>query len=119
MLLTALSCGQSSLFSLAGTLDGTWEWQFNDNPSGSGMGFSLTAAGTNIVGSGAICGVGPACAPGAVAITGQASGISFRLTIKGDNGYVATYSGNLIGSDELSGTWTQGTASNTVIFYRK
>ena len=118
LFLAVLSCDHTSLFSPAGTLDGTWEWQFNRNPSGSSITLSLTTTGTSIVGSGGICGVGPACAPGAVAITGQGSGLTFRLTIQGDAGYVATYSGQLIGRNELSGTWTQGNASNTIIFYR-
>ena len=115
--LAAVSCDHSSLLSPL-SLDGTWEWQFNRNPSGSSMTLSLAAVGSKVIGSGGICGVGPACTPGSVTVTGQASGMSFQFTIQSDSGYVATYSGQLIGRDQLSGTWTQGGRSNTVIFYR-
>ncbi len=118
LLLTVVGCGPSILSSIT-SLDGQWEWQFNDNPAGSGVSLSLTTAGSAISGTGTICGVGPACSPGAVTITGQSTSTSLQLTIRGGSGFVATYTGHLIGSNELDGTWVEGGASNTVIFYRK
>ena len=118
ILLVFVSCEPSGLLS-AKDLNGTWNWQWNGNPGGSGISLSLSAAGTTIRGSGTICGVGPAaCAPGPVTIVGHGNALRFQLSIQGDSGYVVTYTGQLIGHDELSGTWTQGTASNTFIFYR-
>ena len=115
--LTVLGCSRSIL-SPAGDLTGQWEWQFNRNPSGSGITFSLATAASQVTGSGDVCGVGPACAPGPVTITGHSAPINFQLTIRGDQGFVATYSGHVLGRNQLVGTWTQGTDSNTVVFYR-
>ena len=118
VLLTVVGCGPS-LFSSGTRFDGQWEWQFNANPSGSSVSLSLTTAGSAVSGTGTVCGVGPACSPGAVTITGQATGTSVQLTIRGGSGFVATYAAHLMGSNELEGTWVEGTASNAVIFYRK
>ena len=117
VLLTTVGCGHSLLS--PGSLDGRWEWQFNRNPAGSSVSLSLTTAASAVSGTGTICGVGPACSPGAVTITGQSTGMSVQLTIRGDSGFVATYAGLFMGPNELDGTWAEGTASNTVIFYRK
>jgi len=117
VLLTTVGCGHSLLS--PGSLDGRWEWQFNRNPAGSSVSLSLTTAASAVSGTGTICGVGPACSPGAVTITGQSTGMSVQLTIRDDSGFVATYAGLFIGPNELDGTWVEGTASNTVIFYRK
>jgi hypothetical protein len=116
--LTAIGCGHSIL-SASTSLDGQWEWQFNLNPAGSRVSLSLTTAGSAVSGTGTICGVGPACSPGAVTITGQSTGMSVQLTIRGGSGFVATYAGHLVGPNELEGTWVEGMASNTVIFYRQ
>ena len=117
VLLTTVGCGHSLLS--PGSLDGRWEWQFNRNPAGSSVSLSLTTAASAVSGTGTICGVGPACSPGAVTITGQSTGMSVQLTIRDDSGFVATYAGLFMGPNELDGTWVEGTASNTVIFYRK
>ena len=117
VLLTTVGCGHSLLS--PGSLDGRWEWQFNRNPAGSSVSLSLTTAASAVSGTGTICGVGPACSPGAVTITGQSTGMSVQLTIRGDSGFVDTYAGLFMGPNELDGTWVEGTASNTVIFYRK
>lgn len=114
---TLLGCSHSTL-SPASDLNGQWAWQFNRNPSGSSITFSLATAESGVTGSGNICGVGPACAPGPVTITGHSTRSTFQLTIRGNQGFVATYAGQVIGGNQLSGTWTQGTDSNTVIFYR-
>ncbi len=118
VLLTTVGCGQS-LLSPSNSLDGRWEWQFNRNPAGSSVTLSLTTARSAVSGTGTICGVGPACSPGAVTITGQSTGTGVQLTIRGDSGFLATYEGHFVGPNELVGTWVEGTASNTVIFYRK
>lgn len=117
--LVAVSCDHAIPTYLADNLSGTWEWQANGNPGGSGMTLSLTTTGTTIAGSGTICGIGPApCAPGHVTIAGQATGVAFQITIRAGSGYSAAYSGSLVAPNELSGTWSQGNSSNTVIFYR-
>ncbi len=118
VLLTTVGCGHS-LLSPSSSLDGRWEWQFNRNPAGSSVTLSLTTARSAVSGTGTICGVGPACSPGAVTITGQSTGTSVQLTIRGDSGFLATYEGHFVGPNELDGTWVEGTALNTVIFYRK
>ncbi len=127
VLLTMVGCGRSDLFPFD-SIEGQWDWQFNANPAGSGVSLSLTTSGSAVRGTGAICGVGPACSPGAVMITGQltraatrviSAGTSFQLTIRGDSGFVATYVGQLVSRNELKGTWVEGNASNTMIFYRK
>jgi len=119
LLLTASSCGQSGVGPFGGGLDGQWEWQFNRNPSGSNITFSLVTTGGTVTGTGTICGAGPACTPGPVSVTGQTAGATFQLTIRGDSSFVATYKGERVGSDELKGTWAEGNSSATVIFYRE
>ncbi len=112
----ALAC--QSLLSPRGNLDGTWEWEFNRNPSGSSITLSLATAGNKVTGTGSICGVGPACSPGPVTIAGQHTLNTFELTIRDQNTFIATYSGQLIRSNELRGTWLQGSDSAAVVFYR-
>ena len=116
-LASALACSSSGL-SPGDKLDGTWEWQFSRNPAGSSINLSLTTAGPTITGTGTICGVGPACSPGSVTISGQHTGNAFQLTIRDQRAFSATYSGQLVGQNELRGTWTHATDSSTVIFYR-
>ena len=104
VLLTTVGCGQSGL-SPNDSLNGQWEWQFNANPSGSSVSLSLATVGSTVTGTGGVCGVGPTCSPGAVTITGQTAGPTFQLTIRGGSAFLATYSGQLVGSNELMGTW--------------
>jgi hypothetical protein len=118
VLLSVLCCDQSAL-SPVGNLDGAWQWQFNANPSGSNISFSLATTGPMVAGTGRVCGIGPACSPGLVTITGQCDGMSFEITIQGDSDFAATYAGRLMNRNTLSGTWIEGTDSNTVVFYRK
>lgn len=117
-LLSVVGCDQSGPAPVD-TLDGAWQWQFNGNPSGSSIAFSLTTVGPTVTGAGTVCGIGPACLPGAVSVLGQCAGMSFTLTFRGSSGFVATYKGQLMSRDELRGTWTEATDSNTVIFFRK
>ena len=112
----AMAC-QSSFFP-SSNLDGRWEWEFNRNPSGSNITFSLVTVGIRVTGSGNICGVGPACAPGPVTITGQHAGRVFDLTIRDSTALVATYSGQLVNGSELRGTWLSGSDSGVVVFHR-
>ena len=113
----AMAC-RSSL-SPGGSLDGTWEWEFNRNPSGSSMTLSLATTGSTVTGAGTICGVGPACSPGSVTVTGQHIGNAFDLTIRDQTAFTATYSGQLVSSNQLRGTWLHGSDSGSVIFNRK
>ena len=117
-LLSVVDCDRSGL-APAGDLDGEWQWQFNANPSGSSVTLTLTTVGPTVTGRGTVCGIGPACSPGAVTIIGQCAGMSFTLGIHGGNGFVATYKGQVVSRNELRGTWTEATDSNTVIFFRK
>src|SRR5881396_2502694 len=80
-----------SFLSPGGNLAGTWEWEFNRNPSGSSITLSLATAGTSVTGTGSICGVGPACSPGSVTITGEHTVNAFRLTIRDQLAFMATY----------------------------
>jgi hypothetical protein len=107
-----------SFLSPRGNLNGTWEWEFNRNPSGSSITLSLATAGTAVVGTGTICGVGPACSPGPVTIAGQHTGDAFELTIRDQVAVIATYSGQMLSSNELRGTWHHGSDSANVVFYR-
>lgn len=108
---------QSSL-SPPGNLDGTWEWAFNRNPSGSSITLSIATTGTAVTGTGSICGVGPVCSPGAVTIAGEHTGDGFALTIRDQSALIASYSGQLVSSNELQGTWLRGSDSANVVFYR-
>ncbi len=104
----------------AGHLDGHWGWQYNGNPGGSYVTLTLVTAGSSVTGTGSVCGIGPSCTPGSVAITGsfvRPYG-AFALTLTGAGGYEATYTGTVVGADQLQGTWTVGTQSGPSTFYR-
>ena len=117
--LVALVCVSAcQLFSPGSNLDGTWQWEYNRNPSGSSITLSLTTAGTKVTGTGSICGVGPTCSPGPVTITGQQTLNTVDLTIRDQNAFMATYSGQLIHDNELKGTWRYGADSGSVVFFR-
>ncbi len=119
-LVSILAC--QSWLSPGGNLDGTWEWEFNRNPSGSSITLSLATAGTSVTGTvtgtGNICGIGPACSPGPVTIAGKHTLNTFEITIHDQNAFMATYSGHVVHSNEIRGTWHQGSDSATVAFYR-
>jgi len=104
----------------SGDLDGKWGWEFNGNPAGSYMTFTLTTGGNSVSGTGGVCGIGPNCNPGRVTITGEhVPGFGpFTLTIKGGGGYVATYAGQFVGKDQLRGAWTEGSQSGSVTLNR-
>jgi hypothetical protein len=115
-LLSAMAC--QPLLSSSNNLDGTWAWEFNRNPSGSSITLSLSSAGNSVTGTGNICGVGPACSPGPVTITGAHTLNTFELTIRGQGGYLATYSGHFVHTNEVEGSWRHGTDSGNVVFFR-
>jgi hypothetical protein len=54
-------------------------------------------------------------------VTGQQQpGATFRLTLTFGSGAVAAYTGQLVGSDELDGTWSPvGQPSYRLVFYRQ
>lgn len=106
--------------SLGGDLDGTWGWDGNLNPGGSSITLSLSTAGTSVTGSGQVCGIGPACNPGAVTIAGQHDPTfgQFNLTLRGSSGWLVTYAGAFVGHDQLRGSWTEGANSGTVVLDR-
>ena len=119
LVLSLVACGAFPLFSNA-SLDGKWGWDMNRNPAGSSMNLSLATHGRSVTGSGQICGIGPrACSPGSVTVTGETLEGTFQFTLRGDSGFVATYTGQLVGQDELRGTWALTGQSNTVTFVRE
>ncbi len=103
-----------------GDLDGKWGWESNGNPAGSYAVLTLATASNSVGGTGVICGIGPHCNPGPVTITGThvPEFGPFALTIKGGAGYLATYTGQFVGRDQLQGTWKEASGSGTVILNR-
>ena len=104
----------------SGDLDGKWGWDQNGNPGGSSINITFVTAGPQVTGSGAICGIGPHCNPGAVTITGDHTPTfgPFHLTVRGPGGFKATYSGQFVGPDRLQGSWTSASNSYTVTLNR-
>ncbi|MFI5372908.1 MAG: hypothetical protein ACHQ52_15240, partial [Candidatus Eisenbacteria bacterium] len=102
-------------------LDGRWNWEFNQNPSGSSTSFSLTTAGGVVSGAGVSYGIGPARIADSISIVGRRAHLSgtvtFALTLNFASGSVAMYSGELVNGNELRGVWN--TTGNTVVFYRE
>ena len=121
ILLTLAGC--SSLTGAGIDLTGTWGWEWNLNPAGSDMTFSLDVAGGKVTGAGMSHGIGPARAPDSMTVVGDQVGtmpyVAFSLTMNFASGRVVTYVGHLIGANELEGTWTAGDQANTVRFFRK
>jgi len=120
-LLPVLAGCESSLTAPASPdIAGHWGWEGNGNPGGSYMTLTLATAGDQVTGAGGICGIGPNCNPGSVKVigTGRVPLGSFALRIGGAGSYLATYSGHLVGVDELQGTWTVGSQSWQVILDR-
>jgi len=115
--LAAVGCSSSRL-SPGDYLDGAWGAP--NNPGGSGISLSLATLGSKVMGTGEVCGGGPrACSPGSVTITGQRLGVGFQLTVHDGSGVLATYSGQLIGQNELQGAWTEANDSGTLTLYRR
>ena len=101
-------------------LDGRWGWEWNGNPGGASVNLTLSTAGSSVTGTGQKCGAGPYCTPGAVTVSGRHEpGFGpFSLTLTAAGGFVATYTGEFVGSDQLRGTWTEGGRSGTTVLNR-
>lgn len=101
-----------------GGLNGSWRTA--PIPSGAGIGMSLTTNGSLVTGNGAEGGLmGRHIA--SITVLGHADFKgTFSLTLTYDNGTAATYSGQLVGSDELHGTWKVNAQSTySLAFYRQ
>jgi len=118
LILGAVACNRSPL-SPTSSLNGTWVGNLTRN--WWTINLSLATAGREISGAGAVCSVpsaARACQPGSVTIEGQRTTTQFQLTVQRDSGFVATYSGQLVGENELRGIWVQGGRSDSVVFHR-
>ncbi len=120
-LLSVAACS-GSLARLAGPtgrLQGTWQtWPLV--PSGSGVDMSLATTGSNVVGTGRASALQYDLGP--LTITGQQEvDGAFRLTVRYDeSGATATYSGRIVGANELDGEWAgAGHASYALTFKRQ
>lgn len=95
-------------------------WRTAAIPSGAGIGMSLTTNGSLVTGTGAEGGLmGRHIA--SITVLGHADFTgTFSLTLSYDNGTVATYSGQLVGSDQLRGTWKVDAQSTySLAFFRQ
>ena len=102
-------------------LTGTWGWEYNENPAGSSSTMFLREASGAVTGTGFDRGVGPLAVTDTLAITGSRLGTSFGLHLTSHGGRSISYAGQLLGRDELQGTWIEApdTAGATVVFYRR
>src|SRR6267143_229872 len=80
-------------------------WRTAALPSGSGIDLSLTTTGQLVEGTGHKQTLQFLADTLSVRGRQQAGGV-FRLTITFGSGATATYSGRLVGRDQLDGTWT-------------
>ena len=86
-------------------LDGRWQ-TWPNVPAGS-TDLSLSTAGPVVSGTGHE--YGGSSLQYVLTIAGQQSSDgTFRLTLTADSGRVFTYSGRIVGSDELEGDWSAG-----------
>jgi hypothetical protein len=102
------------------SLDGTWAWEWNRNPSGSNLSLALTTAGSTVSGTGVGNGVGPDATPDSITISGTyaARWGTFSLTLSYRSGRVVMYTGTLHCPDKLEGTATAGGSPYSLVFYR-
>ncbi len=121
VLLTFVSCGTPA--GPRDGLNGNWAWEYNRNPSGSSMNLSLRTAGSNVTGTGVSYGIGPASRVDSITIVGHRAELvlveSLVLTLDFASGRLVTYSGQLVGANQLKGTWTEANQSHSVGFYRE
>ena len=99
-------------------LDGSW--RTTPVPSGAGIGMSLTTAGSIVTGTGQAEGLVQHPVH-SITIAGlrEPNG-AFRLTLTYDDGSVATYSGQMVGSGQLDGTWSAvGQSPSALTFWRQ
>ncbi len=95
-------------------------WRTAPIPSGAGVGMSLTTAGSVVTGTGQAEGlVRDPIHSVTIAGRREPNG-TFRLTLTYDDGTVATYSGQMVGSGELEGTWSAvGQSPYALTFWRQ
>ena len=94
-------------------------WRTAPLPSGSGIDLSLTTTGQEVAGTGHQYNLQYLADTLAILGREQAGG-AFRLTITFGSGATATYSGTLVGRDQLDGTWTDaGQSPHSLSFYRQ
>jgi hypothetical protein len=107
--------------STAPDLTGSWQWEYNQNPSGSSMTLFLREASGTVTGTGSLLGVGPRAVPDTVTISGSRLGTSFGLHLTSPSGTSIAYAGQVVGNHELRGTWilAPATTGSAVIFYRQ
>jgi hypothetical protein len=120
-LLLMLACLGSAACATEPTMAGTWAWEYNGNPGGSNTTLFLQEDGGKLSGTGVLLGVGPLAVPDTMTITGSRFGSLFALHLSQQGAADIAYAGQLVRSDQLRGTWTQGAASTeaTVIFNRQ
>ena len=100
-------------------LTGTWVWEYNANPSGSGSTMSLLDVSGAVTGTELDRGVGCCAKTDTVTISGSRLGNSFALRLTTLAGQTESYLGRVVGRNELLGTYSPGTAGDTVIYYRR
>jgi len=103
----------------APNLTGTWVWEYNANPAGSGSTMYLIDVSGTITGTEFDRGVGCCAKTDTSTISGSRLGASFALRLTTSGGPTESYVGRVVGRDELLGTYTPGTAADTVIYYRQ
>jgi hypothetical protein len=101
-------------------LDGSWGWEWNNNPGGSSLDLVLTTAGNTVSGTGVRYGVGPTPTADSIAISGTYARLSgaFDLTLSHRRGRVVTYTDFLPCPNELEGTATEEGSHYIWVFYR-
>src|SRR5260370_37853298 len=82
------------------------------------MNLSRRAAGSNVTGTGVSYGIGPASRVDSITIVGHRAELvlveSLVLTLDFASGRLVTYSGQLVGANQLKGTWTEANQSHSV-----
>ncbi len=95
------------------------EWRTLPIPSGGAIDFSLTTAGARVTGLGQSYGL-MGRLDDSLTVTGQLHvGAAFSLTLTFGSGAIVTYTGQMVGADQLDGTWTSGQTSTRLAFLRQ
>jgi hypothetical protein len=94
-------------------------WRTAPLPSGSGIDLSLATAGNVVKGTGHKYNLQYLADDLSVLGRDQSDG-TFRFDATFGSGATATYSGRLVGRDQLNGAWTDaGQAPRPLVFYRQ
>ena len=117
-LLTVAACASTTAPKC--DLNGSWAWEWNNNPGGSSIDLILTTAGNTVSGTGVAHGVGPTSTPDSITISGEYAPrfLTFALTLSYRSGRVVTYTGMLDCPNKLQGTVTENGSSHALVFYR-